>query len=260
MRRRRERALEARDASIPAEVARQRFGGVDGPASLAGMVVGMGILTLLAALMTVLGATVATPRAVEQPEAALGGLAVGVLTVFVAFLAGGWAAGRMARYDGSINGLMTGIWALLLLAVSALVGAWAAREHGLVPLVPVPDWMAPWTAGDAAALVGAGAVGAMAAMLLGGFLGGLLGARYHRAADQAIVAATEQLRTATPVRSSEPPPVEEPPPTRSDRELLDERSRLVPPAGEAERRKLAEIDEELRLRGYQPERSGSSGA
>lgn len=250
----------------PGKIARRAFGGVDVPASLAGTLVAVGMLVLLAALIAALGVMIAfqADAGVERPEVAMGGLIVGLLTVFVAFLTGGWAAGRMARYDGPVNGLMTGIWALLFMALSVMVGAWAATEYDLFLVIDVPNWIAVWTAQDPTGLAVASAVSGIAVMLLGGFLGGLLGTRYHRAADETIVVATEELHSIDRLPAGREPAEQasgapRPLAGRSDEELLEERRSLLPPEGEADRRqRLAEIDEELRIRGYEPDRWESS--
>jgi len=42
------------------------------------------------------------------------GVVAAMVVLFVSFLVGGIAAGRMSRYDGGINGMGTALWFLLL--------------------------------------------------------------------------------------------------------------------------------------------------
>jgi hypothetical protein len=52
-----------------------------------------------------------------------GGLAGGLVTLFLAFLVG-MVAGRVARYNGGFIGLPTALWFLLPAAAIAGIGAW----------------------------------------------------------------------------------------------------------------------------------------
>jgi hypothetical protein len=167
--------------------ARRRFGGLDVPASLAGMLCALGTTVLLAGLVAGAG-TVGYQRGVRGDESTLSvaGLIGGLAILVVAFLTGGWVAGRMARYDGVRNGVMTALWFVVLAAVLALLGVWLGDRYDFLRRVDLPQWFDDGA--DSAAAVGTGLL-AVVVMLAAGAVGGGLGARYHRKADRVIVAS-----------------------------------------------------------------------
>jgi uncharacterized membrane protein len=110
----------------------------------------------------------------------------GVAVLFVAYLIGGWAAGRMARYDGARNGFATGVWTLIFAGILAALGAWVDSEYDVFRNVELPQWFTTDAFTTAAIISG---VAAILAMFVGGVVGGFWGERYHRHADRTIVAA-----------------------------------------------------------------------
>ena len=192
-----ERELRTRNVSLsearrsPAvRAARERYGGLDIPATLVGMLTALAVLLLLGGLI---GAAVGaigyqTGLKGDVEDISLASLIGGLVTLFIAFLVGGWAAGRMARYDGGKNGLMTAVWAIVLAAVLSVLAAVFGAEYDVLGRVDLPQ---PFSR-DALTLAGiVSALIAIATMLLGGFLGGKWGERYHRRADATILATRE---------------------------------------------------------------------
>jgi hypothetical protein len=176
------RARQRRDEGV-AE-ARRRFGGLDVPASLAGTLCALGLTVLLAGLLTGAG-RIGYQSGVADSDTTLsaGGLIGGLVVLFLAFLTGGWVAGRMARYDGGRNGLMTAVWFLLLAAAVSVLGAWLGDKYDFFADVHLPQWFSD-NARSAKAI--ASGIVALVVMLLAGLFGGVLGARYHRRADDLI--------------------------------------------------------------------------
>ena len=121
--------------------AHRRFGGLDVPASLAGMLCALGTAVLLAGLATGAG-TIGYQRGVGGNESSLSlaGLIGGLVVLVVAFLAGGWVAGRMARYDGARNGLMTAGAFIVLAAVVTGLGAWLGDRYDFFSRVNLRQW------------------------------------------------------------------------------------------------------------------------
>ena len=167
--------------------AHDRFGGIDIPASLVGMLTALSTTLLLAGIVGAAVGAVGYQTGLEEDAADLStwSLIGGVAILFVAYLIGGWAAGRMARYDGARNGFATGVWTLILAAILAGLGAWAGSEYDVFRNVELPQWFEEDALTTAAIISG---VAAIAAMFAGGILGGLWGERYHRRADRTIVA------------------------------------------------------------------------
>ena len=182
--------VETGRADAGVREARERFGGIDLPATLVGMLTALALLVLLAGLIGAAIGAIGYQTGLEdaEEELSLASLVGGVVAIFVAFVVGGWAAARIARYDGPRNGLMTGIWALLLAAGLSALAAWLGSEYDVLRNVELPQWFSRDALTTGALISGLVAV---ATMLLGGALGGAWGERYHRRADAAIAAVRE---------------------------------------------------------------------
>jgi hypothetical protein len=182
--------------------AHERFGGIDIPASLVGMLTALSTVLILAGLVGAAFGVVGYQTGLEEnaEDLSIGSLIGGVAILFVAYLIGGWAAGRMARYDGARNGFATGVWTLIFGAILAALGAWAGAEYDVFENVELPQWFDSDALTTAAIISG---IAAIAAMFAGGILGGLWGERYHRRADTTI-ADTRAQTVRTDERSEEP--------------------------------------------------------
>lgn len=175
--------------------AHERFGGIDVPASLVGMLTALSSTLLLAGLVGAAVGAVGYQTGLDRADAQdlsswslLGGAGV----LFVAYLIGGWAAGRMARYDGARNGFATGVWTLVFAGILAGLGTWLGTEYDVFRNVELPQWFQSDALTTAAIVSG---VIAVLAMFLGGTLGGMWGERYHVRADRTILAARQRTET-----------------------------------------------------------------
>jgi hypothetical protein len=188
-----ERRTEA-DPYAGIAAAHERFGGVDIPASLVGMLTALSTTLILAGLVGAAVGAVGYQTGLEENAQDLStwSLIGGVAVLFVAYVIGGWAAGRMARYDGVRNGFATGIWTLVLGAILAGLGAWIGSEYDVFRNVELPQWFESDALTTAAIISG---IAAIAAMFAGGIIGGLWGERYHRRADRTIVSGPPQTET-----------------------------------------------------------------
>jgi hypothetical protein len=187
--------------------ARRRYGGLDFPASLGGLLAGLAMLAILTGVAGAILGGIGVADGFATRELSIGGLIAGVLVLFLAFLVAGWVAGRMSRYDGARNGLMTAVWALVLAVVMTGIGAWLGAEFNVVERLNLPQWFSSdFTAG---AII-SGIVG-IGAMLLGGWLGGRVGERWHRKPDGLIASTYEGGRVSDSrtsglaIRDPEPP-------------------------------------------------------
>lgn len=175
----------------------ERFGNADILASIVGMFAALGTLVFLSALFGAGAAGIDFQINMLNDEGALDeasivGLIVAALAVFVSFLVGGFAAGRMSRYNGGMNGLGTGLWALLLITIFAALGAWVGAEYNAFSNADLPNWVAQIDVDDLTAAAVIGSVVLIASMLLGGYTGGRLGELYHQRVDAAIVEETRK--------------------------------------------------------------------
>ena len=167
------------------------YGGVDWLASFLGFIfaaVAGGVLSAIAVIVVGrLGLPLSFSGGALGTSAVTALVVLGVL-VFLTFFCGGYVAGRLARFDGGRNGVMVVVWALVVAAISLSVG----------PLLPgqifsyLQSFVQSTLLPALDTLTGMGAlgigilVGAVLLMLLGGFAGGRLGARYHSEIDRTI--------------------------------------------------------------------------
>lgn len=183
------------DRDVGVAEARRRFGGLDVPASLTGMLVALALLLILSGVASAAIGTIAYQAGVRgnQEELSIGALITAGAVVLLSFLIGGWAAGRMARYSGAFNGAMVAVWFLLLMALLAAIGAIAGDAYNLFDNLQVAKARLPnWFSGDTvetAAIISA--IVFVLLMFLGAVLGGLWGERMHRRADE-VVARTRE--------------------------------------------------------------------
>lgn len=172
------------------EQQKERFGGMKFGACFFGWLTATGTAVLLTALLTAAGAAVGLGRGVDVADATANPAGVGLVgaivllvVVFVAYLAGGYVAGRMARFNGVKQGLGVWLWALIVAVVVAVLGLIAGSQFDVLanlngfPRLPVNE----------GSLTGAGIVTALlllAVSLVGAILGGLAGMRFHRKVDR----------------------------------------------------------------------------
>jgi hypothetical protein len=189
---RRDEVVADRPAVHPIVAARERFGGIDLPASLVGMLTALAMVVLLGGLVVAAFGQIGYQTGLTGDEVnnvndiSLASWIGGVAVLFVSYLIGGWAAGRIARYDGARNGLMTAVWTIVLAAVLSALAAGLGTEYDVFANRDLPQWFNRDAVTTVAIVSGAAAI---AAMLIGGLLGGLWGTRYHRLADETLLDA-----------------------------------------------------------------------
>lgn len=184
---------QARSAGARERTA-SRFGGPDVAAAFSGLFAALGALAFISALISA-GANELEYQLNlidsegELLDASLVGAAIALVVVFLVFLFGGWVAGRMARYDGALNGMAAGLLFLVLAAVFALLGALVGAEYNAFGLAGLPDWFSairPDTRTVASIVL---MILFGAATLGGGYLGGRLGESYNERVDAALTAS-----------------------------------------------------------------------
>ena len=178
----RERTYETTSTTAPGLTeAHRRFGGFDLPAALAGTLAGVGTAVLLAGLCAAIG-DVGYQRDTGNTNLSTGALGTGMAVLLVAFLLGGWVAGRMARYDGVLNGMLSGVLFVAMVAGLSALGTWLDDKYDFLGSVNLPNWFSgpgDWTRAAWAA------VGIVVVLIAAG-LGGAIGSSYHRRADRVI--------------------------------------------------------------------------
>ena len=158
-------------------------------AAFFGWLTAFGTATILTALLAATGA--ALGLGAEDVEAAadqvgldagtigwIGAIALLVI-LFVAYYCGGYVAGRMARFNGVVQGLAVWVWALVIAIVVALLGVVVGSQYdvfadlNIFPRIPLSE-------GDLTMAGIATAVAVAVASLGGAVLGGKAGTHYHR--------------------------------------------------------------------------------
>jgi len=175
----------------------ERYGKSDFLASVMGMFTGLGVLVFLSALLAAGAGGIDYQLNVINAEGTLDessvmGLIIAGIVVFASFVAGGFAAGRMARYNGGLNGLGAGLWMILLVAVFAALGAWVGTEYNAFGGADLPNWFAQLDVEELTTMAIVASAVLVVATLAGGYVGGRIGEMYHTKVDAALVAATRK--------------------------------------------------------------------
>jgi hypothetical protein len=169
------------------EALAERFGGFDWWPDFIGWAVAIFFTLLFAGIVAAIvggvGYQLDAPVSVDDPTSqklGIGGLIGGLIAVFFGYLVGGYAAGRMARFDGVKNGIGVVIWTVIMAIVLGVLGAVLGNEFDLAQRLRLDI--------DRQTLSVAGLISlavTLIVMLAGAILGGKLGAGYHREIDRA---------------------------------------------------------------------------
>ena len=187
-------------ASLAREAGRGRL---SFPSILAGVLVAYGAFAILAALVGTVAAAIGLNTDLNRNDWATLGLGSAIalaVVLLLAYLFGGYVAGRMARRAGLLNGLAVFLLALLLVGV---VGAIAASQadaeaiRGNLRSLGIPTTGTEW--GNIGTLAG---IASLAAMLVGALLGGILGERWHSKLTRRAVSG--KYRPPTTDHTSDP--------------------------------------------------------
>jgi hypothetical protein len=161
---------------------REEYGGLSWGSALFGWLVAVGVATLLIALLSAAGAAVGLT---DTDDAGTIGIVGGILllaVLAVAYYAGGYVAGRMARFNGPRQGLAVWLLGLIVTVLLALAGILLGAEYNVLsglnlPRIPI----------DEGALTTGGLI-VLAAVLIGTLVaalaGGKAGSHYHRKVDR----------------------------------------------------------------------------
>ncbi|MGB3684100.1 MAG: hypothetical protein WA990_16605 [Rubrobacteraceae bacterium] len=185
-------AMEEREERL-----REIYGGIDWLASFLGFVFALvagAFLSGIAGLVLVpLGFSLNLDfSASALGPAAITGLVVVAVVLFLTYFLGGYVSGRLARFDGGLNGVMLILWTLVFGLLIILAGgilssflpaSFADQLRNVIQgnVLPAFDNLV------AVGAIGIGIlVGTFLVALLGGFLGGRTGGRYHTDIDYTL--------------------------------------------------------------------------
>jgi hypothetical protein len=151
--------------------------------------VAVGGAVLLTALLSAAGAAIGLTQATagdvrsNADTISVVGGALLVIVLALGYFAGGYVAGRMARFDGGRQGVGVWVFGLVVTLLLALLGAIAGSQYNVfaqlnLPRIPINE--GSLATGGAIALVGI-----FVLSLIGAMLGGRAGEGYHRRVDDA---------------------------------------------------------------------------
>ena len=128
---------------------KEEHGGIKWGSAFFGWLTAAGTAILVTALLSAIGTAVGLgalsgPQQAER-EATQNAQTVGLIgaiallvVLFIAYYAGGYVAGRMARFDGAKQGIAVWLWALVIAIVVAVVVAVAGSEYNVLSAAQQP--------------------------------------------------------------------------------------------------------------------------
>lgn len=174
---------------------KDRFSGMRFFLGFFGWLTATGLTVLLLAVVAGVGALagVQNAGAKELQATGIAGAIVLLVVLLIAYFAGGYVAGRMARFSGVKQGLAVWLWAVIVAVVVGILGAIAGTQSGVADqLSSIPQL--PFSASQLTLAGIASAVVVLVVTLIGALLGGLVGMRYHRRVDRAGIATPAAQR------------------------------------------------------------------
>jgi uncharacterized membrane protein len=169
----------------------EKFGGISWGSTFFGWLSAAGLTALLAGLLGATGAALALNKVGDKAtgsNAETIGIAggIGLLVILaLAYFCGGYVAGRMARFDGTRQGLGVWLWGLIAAVVVALLAVIGGSKYNLLDALNLPRIPV-----DSGSLTTAGLIALIASLvvtLLAGTAGGKAGERFHRKVDRFAV-------------------------------------------------------------------------
>jgi len=167
-------------------------GGISLGGILTGVVVTFGALFLLTALVGGIFATSdVNPTELGSTQEVGVGIGVGLVVAwFLSSMWGGYTAGRMGRGAGVVNGILVPLVVLIIGAIVAvIVGALGSSANLNLPFRPAQLPTQDSALYDLSAGFG---IAILAAMVVGGALGGGLGSRWHTKLERRVIAEEEE--------------------------------------------------------------------
>ncbi len=175
----------------------ERFGGLKIGSAFFGFMTAAGIAVLLLALLSAAGVVLrltshtTTTNLANQAAAGtaktigLVGAILLLVVLFVAYYCGGYVAGRMARFNGTKQGLAVWLWSILFAVVIAILAKVAGSKYNILtnlnlPRIPVGE----------GTVTTAGIIAIIAVILVSlgaALLGGKAGMHFHRKVDKAAL-------------------------------------------------------------------------
>ena len=168
---------------------REEYGGADGTAIFFGWLSALGLAALLMAVVAAAGTQLGFATGADTGDATQNAETIGIVgaailvgVLLLAYYAGGYVAGRMARFDGARQGFRVWLLGLLVTIALAVAGWVGGSEYNVfsqlnLPRIPVDE-----------GTIATGALVTLAVIVIGTLLaaiaGGKAGDRYHWKVDR----------------------------------------------------------------------------
>ncbi|CAA9512861.1 MAG: hypothetical protein AVDCRST_MAG67-2896 [uncultured Solirubrobacteraceae bacterium] len=166
----------------------EEFGGISWLSTLVGWLAAAGLTAILAGILGAAGAALALNEVgndVSGAEAETIGLASGIallLVLAIAYFFGGYAAGRMARFDGARQGVGVWLWGIIAAVIVAVLAAIGGSKYNVLDALNLPRLPV-----DSGTLTSGGVIALVASIVVtlgAAVLGGKTGERFHRKVDR----------------------------------------------------------------------------
>jgi hypothetical protein len=166
---------------------RIRFGGISWGSAFFGLLSAIGLAAILLGVVAAAGVAIGVSEIKDVTKGNAETIGVGGAILVLAILAlswfcGGYVAGRMARFDGSRQGLAVWVWTVLIGAVLAIAAVIGGSDYDVFAQLNLPNV----AVGDQTLTTG-GAITLAAACVVTLFFavaGGKFGDRFHRRVDR----------------------------------------------------------------------------
>jgi len=163
---------------------RARYGGMKFGSAFFGWLTATGTAAILGGIVAAIRFGVTGGDGAAATSANWVDVILAVVILFVAYLAGGYVAGRMARFNGARQGVAVWIWAVAVAIVVGVVAAIVGTQWDILAnLQSFPRL--PFTGQNATVVGIVGAIVLLIVALVGAILGGIAGMSFHRRVDRA---------------------------------------------------------------------------
>jgi hypothetical protein len=186
-----QRTHTAKPVYINREAQHERFGGFNIGSAIFGWLVATGISAIIASILAAAGSAIALSKVDEATSGSLKtiGIVGGILlliTLAIAYYAGGYVAGRMSRFDGARQGFGVWIIGIVITIILAAAGAILGSKYNVLQTLNLPHLPIKGSSFTTGGLITS--LLSLLVTLAAALGGGKAGEAYHRRIDEASMA------------------------------------------------------------------------
>ncbi|MDQ6658004.1 MAG: hypothetical protein M3Z00_07240 [Actinomycetota bacterium] len=161
------------------------FGGIKFGSALLGWLTTVGTIVVLAAILAAVASGMnldSNTSSSDLTGVGLGAAIALLVVLFLGYLAGGYVAGRMARFHGVRQGIAVWLWGVVIAIALSITAAIVGSQSTILVQANLPQ--IPFTSSGFTWQALLALVAVLLVTLLGAILGGLMGMRFHRRIDR----------------------------------------------------------------------------